>query len=123
MVGIGDDMPVKEVIVAIVGLILIVAPAISLALVYSYYRKYYVYMKKFHHETWESLMKKDSAVELIGEWYRWPFGSGYLIKSFFSKSSIDDDKNVFILKKKAILCVNLFAIMLIIAIIFIIFLN
>ncbi len=113
-------MSTKQIIIGIVGLILVIAPAVLLAKVYHYYRQYYIYMKNVHRGTWENLMKKDSAVELIGEWYRWPFGSGYLIKSFFTRNKENDDETIIRLKSKSILCLKLFVITLLFAIIFIV---
>jgi hypothetical protein len=112
-------METKLIIIGIIGIIIISAPAIFLGKVYNYYRKYYIYLRDHHRDTWEYLMKKDSAVELIGEWYRWPFGSGYLIKSFFLNNK-GDDKNIILIKRKSRYCLNLFAITMLFAIIFII---
>jgi hypothetical protein len=112
-------MDAKLISIGIVGIVIIVTPAILLGMVYNYYRKYYIYMRDNHRNTWEYLMKKDSAIELIGEWYRWPFGSGYLIKAFFTKNNTDD-ANIISIKRKSNYCLKLFAITMLLAIIFII---
>ena len=111
--------------VIIVGIILafiIVTPAISLGLVYKYYRKYYDYLKLSHYTTWEGLMKKDDAFESIGEWYRYPFGSGNLIKSFFTGETYGDIV-ITNLKRATRRSLKLFITSLIVAIIVIILLN
>lgn len=112
-------MDAKLVLIGIIGLIVILTPAICLGMVYNYYRMFYVYMRDNYRDTWEYLMKKDSAVELIGEWYRWPFGSGYLIKAFFTHNTYDDE-NIINIKRKSNYCLMSFAVTFMFAIIFIV---
>lgn len=59
---------------------------VSLLASFHYYRRYYVRMKTRHWPEWSELMKKDEVVANLGEWYRWPFGSIYLIGTYLRRN-------------------------------------
>jgi len=102
--------------------IVVFSPAYCIGMVYNIYRRYYKYMKAAHSDEWRKLMNKDSVIELVGEWERWPFGSIYLIASFFRTEETYNDKVVNRYKASGMLYVKLFFISLILAILAIVIL-
>jgi hypothetical protein len=110
----------KELILASLLVLLILTPAVSVGVIYSLYRKYYNRMKAMHRNAWFDLMRKDSAIEMIGEWYRWPFGSWYLMLSFFERRTNYDDEAIESYKRRGAICFKLFVVSLTISIILII---
>ena len=48
-------------------------------------------------------MSKDPVIGLVGEWERWPFGSWYLIVSFFKLKENYGDPLITKMKKRGIL--------------------
>jgi hypothetical protein len=65
---------------------------LSLAAAFVYYHKYYVHMKATHTSKWSELMNRDPAIAFLGEWIRWPFGSTYLLATFFKADDFGDVK-------------------------------
>lgn len=98
--AVGNGKLIMNILIGLGLLLAVISPALLLGAVYSYYCKYYKYMKMNHEVEWKRLMNRDNAVELIGEWYRYPFGSGYLIASFFDKETYGDS-NVADIKTRA----------------------
>ena len=72
----------------------------SFLLSFRYYRQFYVRMKNHHWSEWSALMQKDEVVANLGEWYRWPFGSVYLIRSYLRRSVDFGDAELRALKVK-----------------------
>jgi hypothetical protein len=109
------EMLNNNALIGILMAILVFFPAYCLGAVYRLYRRYYTHMKAHHKEEWRRLMCKDSAIELIGEWYRWPFGSGYFITSFFKVREYYGDPEVAYMKKKGVILFKLFAVFFVIS--------
>lgn len=107
---IGGRNMIQEILAGILVAIIVLFPPICLGLTYRYYRKYYTLMKSTHHEEWSKLMNKDTVIELVGEWERWPFGSWYLIASFFKTEETYGDQLIADIKRKGSLFLKLFAI-------------
>jgi hypothetical protein len=116
------SIAVRQTIIGCLLIAAVLTPALSVGAVYSLYRKYYKHMKAMHKNEWFDLMRKDSAIEAIGEWYRWPFGSWYLIVSFFNRKIDYDDEKIKKYKTRAVMYCKLFIVSLTIAIVIIILL-
>jgi hypothetical protein len=70
---------------------------------YYNYKKYYEYLKNNHNHEFFILVKRDSVLDVAGEWVRWPIGSIWLIFSIFQVKQYYNDFFILELKRKSMI--------------------
>ena len=83
-----------DMIAPIVELFFIVSCVFCFVSWYKNYKSYYEYMRSNHRATFLRIINKDPLVRDIGDWIRWPVGSGYIILSSFNLGEDHGDNTI-----------------------------
>jgi hypothetical protein len=83
----------------ITGMVFAFATIIMVIVSFSRYRQYLKILRKEHKDKLLSLKLKDEVGTLMGDWYRWPIGSSWIIIYAFDLSDYCMDNNLLLAKR------------------------
>jgi hypothetical protein len=75
-----------------------------------FFNSYQQRLKEYHQDEYKKLIFKDKLVETVGEWIRWPYGSGGPARAIFNMKEYYGDKDLLQYQRKALIWLSIFLI-------------